>query len=241
MFDQNPEAGTRVARDTKVVIGVSTGKPQVTIPSVVGENQTDAVKKLTEANLDARVVEVSSNQKEGTVTGQSPSAGTVVVEGTQVRINVSSGPKQISVPAVISLPFEQASAEIERAGFKVSRVEVESDQAQGIVTDQDPKGGTTAAKGSTVTLSVSKGPSTSSVPDVTTQEVSVAQSTLEGAGFRVRKVLEDTSDPSLEGIVISQDPGPGAQAKPKSVVTLFVGRLVQSEPTTTTTDTTTAP
>jgi beta-lactam-binding protein with PASTA domain len=241
VFDQNPEAGTRVARDTKVVIGVSTGKPQVTIPSVVGENQTDAVKKLTEANLDARVVEVSSNQKEGTVTGQSPSAGTVVVEGTQVRINVSSGPKQISVPAVISLPFEQASAEIERAGFKVSRVEVESDQAQGIVTDQDPKGGTTAAKGSTVTLSVSKGPSTSSVPDVTTQEVSVAQSTLEGAGFRVRKVLEDTSDPSLEGIVISQDPGPGAQAKPKSVVTLFVGRLVQSEPTTTTTDTTTAP
>jgi serine/threonine-protein kinase len=158
----------------------------------------------------------------------------VVVAGTQVRINVSSGPKQISVPAVISLPYEQAAAELERAGFKVSKTDVESDQAKGIVTDQDPKGGTTAAQDSTVTLSVSKGPTTSSVPDVTTQEVSVAQATLEGAGFKVRKVLEDTDDPSLEGIVISQDPGPGAQAKPKSVVTLFVGRLVQSAQTTTT-------
>jgi beta-lactam-binding protein with PASTA domain len=68
---------------------------------------------------------------------------------------------------------------------------------------------------------------------VTTQEVSVARATLEGAGFKVRTVLEDTDDPSLEGIVISQDPGPGSQAKPKSVVTLFVGQLVQTSTETT--------
>jgi beta-lactam-binding protein with PASTA domain len=245
VFDQNPDAGTKVAKNTRVVIDVSTGKPQVTIPNVVGEDQTEAVKKLTEANLDARVVEVNSDQKEGTVTGQSPAAGVVVVAGSQVRINVSSGPKQVAVAAVISLPYEQASAELERAGFKVSRVDVTSDQTKGIVTDQDPKGGTTASEGSSVTLSVSKGPTTTSVPDVTSQEVGVAQATLEGAGFRVRKVLEDTDDPGLEGIVISQDPGPGAQAKPKTVVTLFVGRLVQqtteTPPTTTTTTAPTTP
>jgi beta-lactam-binding protein with PASTA domain len=239
VFDQNPNEGTGVEKGSLVVIDVSTGKPQVTIPNVVGQNQTDAVEELTRANLDARVVEVSSNEKQGVVIAQSPKSGVVVVAGTQVRINVSSGPKQISVPAVISLPYEQAAAELERAGFKVSKTDVQSDQAKGIVTDQDPKGGTTAAQSSTVTLSVSKGPTTSSVPDVTTQDVSVAQATLEGAGFKVRKVLEDTDDPSLEGIVISQDPGPGAQAKPKSVVTLFVGRLVQSTETTTTETTTT--
>jgi serine/threonine-protein kinase len=239
VFGQNPNPGTRVEKDAVVVIDVSTGKPQVTIPSVVGENQTDAVKELTAANLDARVVEVSSDEEEGTVTGQFPRAGVVVVAGSQVRINVSSGPKQIAVPAVISLPYEQAASELQRSGFKVSRRDVDSDQQQGIVTDQDPKGGTTAAQGSTVTLSVSKGPTTSSVPDVTTQEVSVARATLEGAGFKVRTVLEDTDDPSLESIVISQDPAGGAQAKPKSVVTLFVGRLVQT--TTETTPTTPTP
>jgi beta-lactam-binding protein with PASTA domain len=238
VFDQNPNAGTGVEKNSVVVIKVSTGKPQVTIPNVVGQNQTDAVEELTRANLDARVVEVSSNQKQGTVTAQSPKAGVVVVAGTQVRINVSSGPKQIAVPAVISLPFEQASAELERAGFKVSKVDVDSDQAKGIVTDQDPKGGTTAAQGSSVTLSVSKGPTTESVPDVTTQSYDVAKATLEGAGFRVRHVFEDTDDPSQDGLVISQDPIGGSQAKPKTVVTLFVGRLVQSQPTTETTTTT---
>jgi serine/threonine-protein kinase len=233
VFNQSPDAGTRVEKKTTVVIDVSTGKPQVEIPSVVGENQTDAVEELTRANLDARVVEVSSDEDEGTVTGQRPRAGTVVVEGSQVVINVSSGPKEVSVPAVISLPYEQASTELERAGFKVSKVDVDSDQAKGIVTDQNPRGGVSAAEGSTVTLSVSRGPSTSAVPDVTTQEVSVARATLEGAGFKVRTVLEDTDDPSLEGIVISQDPGPGSQAKPKSVVTLFVGQLVQTSTETT--------
>ena len=79
VYRQSPDAGTRVEKETRVVIDVSTGKPQVTIPNVVGKDQTEAVKELTEANLDARVVEVSANEKEGTVTGQFPRATTVVV------------------------------------------------------------------------------------------------------------------------------------------------------------------
>jgi serine/threonine-protein kinase len=239
VFNQNPDAGTRVEKHTVVTIDVSTGKKQVSIPNVVGENQIDAVKALTQQGLQSRVVEVPSRKPQGTVTAQAPAPTTVVVEGTEVRINVSSGPKQVTVPPVISLPYEQAAAELERVGFKVSRNDVESDQAKGIVTDQNPKGGASADQGSAVTLSVSKGPTTSAVPDVTTQEVSVAKSTLEGAGFKARTVSEDTNDPSLDGIVISQDPAPGAQAKPKTVVTLFVGRLVESSTTTTTTTTTT--
>jgi beta-lactam-binding protein with PASTA domain/predicted Ser/Thr protein kinase len=237
VFDQNPNPGTRVEKDTVVVIDVSTGKPQVTIPSVIGESEADAVKELTQANLDARVVEVSSNREEGTVTGQFPTSGTVVVEGTQVRINVSSGPKQITVPSVIGLPYEQAAAALQHEGFKVSRIDRDSDQEKGIVTDQTPSGGSSASQGSSVTLSVSKGPTTSAVPDVTTQAFDVAKATLEGAGFRVRTVLENTDDPSQDGIVISQDPGGGAQAKPKTVVTLFVGQLVSTTDTTPTTPT----
>jgi serine/threonine-protein kinase len=237
VFHQSPDAGTRVDKQTMVTIDVSTGKRQVTVPSVVGKSESDAVKELTQAGLDTRVVEVSSKKAEGTVTGQLPGPTTVVVEGTQIRINVSSGPKQVSVPGVIGLAYEQAASEIQRAGFSVSRVDVGSDLAKGIVVDQDPNGGLTASEGSVVTLSVSKGPVTSSVPDVTTQELSIAQATLESAGFRTRPVLEDTDDPSLDGIVISQDPGPGSQEKPQTVVTLFVGRLVST--TTETTPTTT--
>jgi eukaryotic-like serine/threonine-protein kinase len=235
VFAQKPTEGTKVDKQTLVRIDVSSGKPQVTIPSVVGQSIQDAVAELTRAGLDAQVVEVNSDRDQGTVTAQSPSPGTVVVEGTRVRINVSKGPKPISIPSVVGLPYDQAASELQQKGFGVSRIDKESDQAAGIVTDQDPSGGSQGSKGSTVTLTVSKGPSTAAVPDVTTQDVSIAQTTLDAAGFRTRVVLEDTADPTQDGIVMSQDPIAGTQAKPNSLVTLFVGRFVSSTTTTTTT------
>jgi serine/threonine-protein kinase len=168
---------------------------------------------------------VNSDRDEGTVTAQAPGAGTVVVEGTQVRINVSKGPKPVTVPNVVGLPYDQAASELQRAGFGVSRVDVASDQTKDTVVDQDPSGGSESSRGSTVTLEVSRGPTTSAVPDVTTQDVTVAQTTLEAAGFRTRIMLEDTTDPTFEGIVISQDPAGGTQASPNSIVTLYVGRV----------------
>jgi serine/threonine-protein kinase len=185
------------------------------------------------AGLDAQVVEVDSDKTPGTVTGQAPASGTVVVEGTQVRINVSKGPKPVTVPNVIGLPYDQAASELQRQGFVAARVDVDSELAKGIVVDQDPNGGTNASKGSTVTLSVSRGPTTSAVPDVTNQDVSIAQASLEAAGFKTRTVTESTDDPTLDGIVISQDPIGGTQAKPNTVVTLFVGRFAETTTTTT--------
>jgi eukaryotic-like serine/threonine-protein kinase len=232
VFAQSPTEGTRVDKETVVRIDVSSGKPQVTIPSVVGQSVEDAVAELTRAGLDAQVVEINSDRDEGTVTAQSPNPGTVVVEGTRVRINVSKGPRPATIPNVVGLPYDQAASELQRAGFGVARIDVDSDQAAGIVTAQDPSGGSEGSKGSTVTVSVSKGPSTTAVPDVTTQDVSIAQTTLDAAGFRTRVVLEDTTDPTSDGIVVSQDPVGGTQAKPNSLVTLFVGRYVATTTTT---------
>jgi eukaryotic-like serine/threonine-protein kinase len=233
VISQNPTEGTRVDKETVVRIDVSSGKPEVTIPSVVGQSAEDAVAELTRAGLVAQVVEINSDRDEGTVTGQSPAAGIVVVEGTQVRINVSKGPRPVTVPSVVGLPYDQAASELQQAGFDVSRIEEDSDQAAGIVTRQTPSGGSESSRGSTVTVYVSKGPSTSAVPDVTTQDVAIAQTTLEAAGFRWRVVYEDTSDFSQDGIVSAQDPVGGTQSEPNTVITLFVGRYVETETTTT--------
>ena len=235
VIQQSPTEGTKVDKQTVVRIDVSSGKPEVQIPSVVGQTQTDAVAELTRAGLDVQVVEVNSDRDQGTVTAQSPAAGLTVVEGTRVRINVSKGPKPVTVPSVVGLPYDQAASELQSAGFNVSRIDQDSDQAAGIVTDQTPSGGSNGSKGSTVTLTVSKGPSTSAVPDVTSQDYAIAQTTLDNAGFRSKIVFEDTEDQSMDGIVISQDPVGGSQEKPNTVVTLFVGRFVQTTTTTTTT------
>ena len=225
VFAQSPTEGTRVDKETVVRIDVSSGKPEVTVPSVVGQRETDAVAELTRVGLTAQIVEVFSGEDPGRVTGQLPLAGTVVVEGTRVRINVSKGSKPVTVPSVVNLPFDQAQLELQQAGFNVSRIDVDSDLAPGIVVRQDPVGGSESSKGSTVTLSVSRGPTTSAVPDVTTQDVTIAQTTLEAAGFRTRVVLEDTDDPNFDGIVLSQDPVGGTQREPNSLITLFVGRF----------------
>jgi eukaryotic-like serine/threonine-protein kinase len=229
VFAQDPQEGTRVDPGDVVRIDVSSGKPEVTIPSVIGQTSEDAVAELTRAGLVAQVVEVNSDREEGTVTGQAPGAGLVVVEGTQVRINVSKGPRPVTIPSVVGLPYDQASAELQGAGFVVSRIDENSDQAEGTVTRQTPSGGSEGSRGSTVTVYVSRGPTTSAVPDVTTQDVSIAQTTLENAGFRSRVVLEDVFDPAQDGIVTAQDPIGGSQAAPNAIITLFVGRFVGDE------------
>ncbi len=241
VFAQTPTEGTRVDKDTTVVIDVSSGKPQVTIPSVVGESATDAVQKLTQSGLDAQVANVHSDKPDGQVVAQKPAAGLVVVEGTQVRINVSSGPKPVSVPPVVGLQYSDAASQLQKAGFQVSRVDVDSELEKGVVVDQAPDGGQTAAKDSTVTLSVSKGAATAAVPDVTSFQLSDAQAALQSAGFKSQVVLEDTTDPTLDGFVISQDPTGGSQAKPGTSITLFVGSFTGDTTSTTTTPTTPTP
>ncbi|HUF01011.1 MAG TPA: Stk1 family PASTA domain-containing Ser/Thr kinase [Gaiellaceae bacterium] len=226
VIDQDPEQGTRVDRESVVVIDVSSGKPEVTVPNVVGLSVESAVATLTQNGLTAQVVEVFSDRDAGTVTAQQPRSNTVVVEGTSVRVNVSKGARPITVPSVVGVPYEQAVAELNRAGLQAVRVDESSDLPEGSVTRQDPRGGSETSRGTTVTLYVSRGPDTTAVPDVTATDVAIAQATLESAGFRWRIRFEDTTDQTQDGIVLSQDPAGESQARPNAIVTLFVGRFV---------------
>ena len=83
VFAQRPAEGKRVDPETTVTIDVSSGKPEVSVPSLVGQSRDSAVAALTQLGLDAQVVEVNSDREEGTVVAQSLAPGTVVVEGTQ--------------------------------------------------------------------------------------------------------------------------------------------------------------
>ena len=245
-YQQEPDPGTQLQKGSIVTILVSSGKPKVTVPSLVGKSRDAAVAELTTRRLEATVVEVNSDRQSGIVTAQNPRPGVVLVAGSSVRINVSKGPKPVAVPNVVGSSYDVAAAQLQSAGFTVGRVDVESDRPAGEVVDQSPPGNSTASKGSSVTLSVSQGPTTVTVPDVSLQTVADARATLRAAGFKVAVTRQDTDDESLDGLVMSQDPAGNMQADPKSVVTLTVGTYVPPPdvttppPTdTTTTDTTT--
>jgi beta-lactam-binding protein with PASTA domain/predicted Ser/Thr protein kinase len=224
VFSQNPNPGTHVQKNTSVDIHVSRGPPQVAVPDVVGKSSTDAVSALTGAGLKADVHQVHSNKPADTVTAQDPQAGMKVIKGSRVRINISSGPQPVNVPYVVGLPFDQASAQLQNAGFAVARTNVESDQPADTVVRQEPTG--PAAPNSTVKLFVSKGPKQSTVPDVTNQDQQSATATLRASGFKVTVVQQDVNDPGLDGIVVSQNPTGNTKAPQGSTVTITVGHYV---------------
>jgi serine/threonine-protein kinase len=239
VYDQTPNAGDRVGKGSFVDIYVSTGKAQVLVPAVVGKSSNDAVAELTRKNLVADVHKIASSQPADTVIAQDPKADVKVPEKTKVRINVSSGPKPIGIPDVRGSSYDSAASQLQALGFAVARTDVDSNAAaEGIVIDQEPSGGSFSSKGSTVTLTVSKGPQTTGVPNVENSDVDTARSQLVASGFKVKVKHEDTTDPNLEGIVISQDPAADTQLKPGATVTITVGHFKAAPPSPTTTETT---
>ena len=155
--------------------------------------------------------------------------------GSTVRINVSKGPAQVTVPNVVGSAFETAESQLQGVGFAVARVDVDDTANEGIVVGQSPAAGSQQGKGAMITLQVSKGPATSQVPDVTSQTELDARAQLRASGFEVSVVEEIVDDETLDGRVLSQDPEGGTDAEQGTSVVIVVGRFEppSTEPTTT--------
>jgi serine/threonine-protein kinase len=226
VISQSPEEGARIAQGETVTIVVSTGPRLVQVPRVVGLTFEEAIEVLEDAGLDWRRVNVFSQREEGIVASQEPKADEEVEEGTEVVIRVSQGTEQVAVPDVLDQTEESARQELQQAEFEVEVVEApDDDTPEGLVSAQSPDPGIQAERGSTVQITISTGPDTVTVPDVTGMEAPDARAALEEAGFRPRGVARDTTEPSEEGIVLEQDPSGSTEAARGSTVTIYVGRL----------------
>jgi beta-lactam-binding protein with PASTA domain/tRNA A-37 threonylcarbamoyl transferase component Bud32 len=226
VMDQKPDAGTRIQKGDQVTIVVSTGVAQAVVPDVVGMDYADAVDALDEVNLDASKREVFSTKRASRVIGQDPPAGEVVDEGTAVVLRVSKGEETATVPDVLDQPESSARAELEAAGFAVESVQAPSDTTpEGLVSAQSPGPGSEVRKGSTVTITVSTGPSTTTVPNVLGEEEQQARDDLKNAGFKVKVENVPVTDPAQDNVVQDQDPDGGSEAEPGSTVTIFVGQF----------------
>jgi eukaryotic-like serine/threonine-protein kinase len=225
IFRQDPQPGAKLNKGNQVTVYSSTGKPQVTIPDVTTLDVADAVARLKDAQLNAKVTRVDSNQPADKVLDQTPNGGISVDQGSTVTLKVSKGPQPIALPDVRGETFDTANSQLLAAGFAVAKHLVDSTQPANIVVAQHPNPNTSQAQGTTITLDVSKGPKTTSVPDVTSQQQADAISALRASGFNARVVSQDTSDQTQDGIVLNQNPAGGTQAKPGTTVTIVVGRF----------------
>jgi 1A family penicillin-binding protein len=115
------------------------------VPNVVGKYIDEAKKILADANFTALVEEVPSVKPAGEVVAQAPGAGASLELGSAVTVQVSNGKVPVlQVPNVIGLQEQQAQQVLSKAGFnwKVSYVQVNDANLDGLVFGQDPAPGT---------------------------------------------------------------------------------------------------
>jgi eukaryotic-like serine/threonine-protein kinase len=193
------------------------------VPNVVGKRSDTAAQILQNAGFEVDIVPIQSDTvAEGRVAGQRPEAGTEADEGSLVTITVSSGPGDAPVPLVQGLTADEAADALREAGFKSQvRREFSDTVRNGRVIETSPPEGTTARKGTTVTLIVSRGREKVAVPDVVGQPRDEAERALQDAGLQA-SVREEESEDADAGTVLRQDPVPGSQLAKGRTVALVV-------------------
>jgi serine/threonine-protein kinase len=92
--------------------------------------------------------------------------------------------------------------------------------SKGDVIEQDPTAGVTAQIGSTVTIRVSTGPATTTVPNVVGKTQAQAVNSLTAAGFLAQVTLQTGG--GTVGDVVDQSPASGTKAPTGSKVTITV-------------------
>ncbi len=90
---QSPDPGTELEEGSTVTVVVSKGKQTVTLSSVVGETESDAIEKIKALGLNAKSdSEYSETVEAGRVIRQDPAANEELMPGSTVKIVVSLGP-----------------------------------------------------------------------------------------------------------------------------------------------------
>jgi eukaryotic-like serine/threonine-protein kinase len=149
-----PAAGTQLSTLQAVNLLISKGANKVQVPDVVGLDDQAALATLQAAGLSGTEVQRDSDQPQGQVVSQSPSAGNLVPRGSAVTIFASSG--AVTVPDVTGQSQQTAVTALKKAGFTVAVTqEPTTDPTQvGRVISEFPPGGSRGQRGDTVTISV---------------------------------------------------------------------------------------
>jgi eukaryotic-like serine/threonine-protein kinase len=128
----------------------------------------------------------------------------------------------VRVPQVTGMAFGTARSELQNLGFtvKVGQGVHSNTVAKGDVAATDPGTGTSAKRGTTVTIIESTGPVMIGVPQVTGLTEAAAQAELKKAGLTPGPVTTAASDTIPVGVVISTNPVAGTswpQSKPVGI------------------------
>ncbi len=219
VISESPAAGVIIPDTTTVKFVVSKGPPPVVLPRLEGISIAAAESVLRAKGLKYTVTDsYSETVASGIIISSSPNSATVLY-GSSVSLVVSKGPAPRHVPNLVGSTAQQATSQLGSLGLIANIINAYSDTVTvGTVMSTNPSAGQLAAKGSTVTVTVSQGPHLVQVPNVLGDTISQAQSALTSAGLTVANIY----GPPGATHALGTGPSAGTTVRYGSPVNLYV-------------------
>jgi len=238
ILHQDPDPGTEVERGGSVALLISAGSSDlVAVPDVCGYDITSeeglVIRILDESGLcEGRIVLEYSDEAEGTIVRQEPAPYHNAERGSPVDLFVATRLRDlVEVPDVCGYNFYSEESVVidilDTFGLcEGSLSEQYSTSSEGMIVSQYPEAGSMVARGSPVSLVVSKRETDLvSVPDLTGRNLYSEERVIVGIlgefGLNEGRIYEESSN--LEaGTILNQSPKEGSQVLAGSDVDLWV-------------------
>jgi serine/threonine-protein kinase len=237
----DPVKNTKVQKGSTVELITGGVGNKIAVPGGLdGQSVQSAMAAVRAVGLVPKVQPTSLCPNVNIVCGTNPKSGGRLLPGKTVTLftaptatTTTTVPKA-QVPGVAGDSTGDACTAIVNAGFVCgSSTPTASNLPVNSVVSTSPPAGSFQAKGSTINLNVSSGPSTVVVQNVVGETQGNATTTLTGQGLNPVAACQATSDSTQNGIVVAQTPSGGTPANPGATVTITVAN--SSGCTTTTT------
>ena len=218
-----PAMHTSVKKGSAVNVSVSKGAEMFQVPTVVGKSIDDARTVMSAAGFSVQIASEDYNDTvpKDDIVSISPNLDQAT-KGTAFAAVVSKGPPPVTVPDVTGKTASQARASIEGAGLAF----VENDQysesvGEGTIISSNPAAGSSAPKGSNVTVTVSKGPQPFPMPNLVGMSLSAAKAKADAQGLVVRNTYAVPGSGKPSGQVQGQNPPSGTSVRKGTTVDLY--------------------
>jgi serine/threonine-protein kinase len=201
----------------------------VYVPAFTGQTNADAQSECGRVRLRCTVIATQPSDRfpKDVVMSQQPASGARVREGRQVSLIVSSGVVIFPMPDLRFESVRNASLDLNRFKLQLDKTTyaANDDVPRDHVVGQDPPPLASVRQGSKVSLVLSKGPPSGvKVPNFTGMSIDEARAAAQRERIHLGQIVWTpfgTAGPS-RGVIVRQNPGPGASIDPFEEVSLQV-------------------
>ena len=211
---------------------------RIEIPDFMGENYESIINNSEYKKIfDFKVTfDVNPDVSEGIIVNQDPEADRsmmVVPEKIKIELTVSAGIKMTTIPDVVNLQYQEATLELQNAGFLVEpQFETSDTVTKDYVMRTSPFAGEQLPAGSTIYITVSTGPTLKTVlmPNLIGQTEATAVSLIESSNLSYASTNYIESDHNA-GIVIQQSVDAYDEVEEHTKIYIWVSTGPASTPT----------